>query len=198
MTVWRQWAEQRRGRLIEEAELEYPLATSFGAISPKEMNFWLAKFLVEACRIDGKLYPVNTLYQLCCGLARSLKSDRPTIKLFEDPVFTSFRETLDSRVKELKSFGEGRARQAEVLSEEMEEALWQRGLLGDSHPQQLLDTLVYYVGLYFVLWSGKEHQSFQHSPSQLEFVKSPRAAPYLIYREDVSKTNQGGLKHRKF
>ena len=107
LTVWREWTEQRRGRLIEKAELEYPLATNFGAMTPEERNFWLVKFVVEVRRVDGKEYPANILYQLCCGLACSLKSDCPTIKLFEDVLFTSFCETLDSRLKELKSSGEG-------------------------------------------------------------------------------------------
>ena len=82
LTVWREWAEQRRGRLIQEAKFEYPLAMNFGAMTPEEMNFWLANFVVEARRDDEKQYPANTLYQLCCGLARSLKSDCPTIELF--------------------------------------------------------------------------------------------------------------------
>ena len=55
---------------------------NFGAMTPEEMNFWLANFVVEARRDDEKQYPANTLYQLCCGLARSLKSDCPTIELF--------------------------------------------------------------------------------------------------------------------
>ena len=80
---------------------------------------------------------------------------------------------------------------------EMEESLWQQGLLGDSTPQQLLDTMVYYVGLYFALKSGQEHRNLRHFPSQLELIEPQQGAAYLVYREDVSKINQGGLEHRR-
>ena len=37
----------------------------------------------------------------------------------------------------------------------------------------------------------------RYNPCQLQLVEPPSGDPYLTYREDVSKTNQGGLKHRK-
>ena len=36
-----------------------------------------------------------------------------------------------------------------------------------------------------------------HHPAQLKLYESPGERAYLQYTEDISKTNQGGLKHRK-
>ena len=62
---------------------------------------------------------------------------------------------------------------------------------------KLIDTLVFYVGMCFVLRSGEKHRRHRYHPAQIELVEPVGGIPYLMYREDVSKTNQGGIQHRK-
>ena len=70
------------------------------------MNFWLAKFVLEVRRKDGKPYCPETLYQICCGLVRLLKeADRAEVDILANPMFVCFRASLDVRMKELKSTG---------------------------------------------------------------------------------------------
>ena len=87
-------------------------------------------------------------------------------------------------------------KKAEVIGIEQEDMLRKKGLLGDHSPQALLDTLVYYIGLYFAIRGG-EHRQLRFKPSQLQLVEPANASPYLAFTEFVSKTNQGGLLHRK-
>ena len=84
-------------------------------------------------------------------------------------------------------------RQAQVITASDEDYRWNLGLLGEHSPQVLFDTIVYMVGLYFALRSGNEHRRLRHNPSQLQVIEPPDGRAYIIYREDVSKTNQGGL-----
>ena len=69
---------------------------------------------------------------------------------------------------------------AEVLAEEEEDLLWTKGFLGGQTPQSLLDTVIFYNGMYFALRSGREHRKIRNSP-----------------HEDTSKNHQDGLKGRK-
>ena len=100
-------------------------------------------------------------------------------------------------MKQRKSTGAYKKKKANIISEELEDVLWEKRLLGDSNPQVLLDTMVYYLEYYFALRSGMEQQRLRYYPSQLTLVENPGTRPYLHYKEDVSKTNQGGLKHRR-
>ena len=101
-------------------------------------------------------------------------------------------------MKRLQSLGLGsQRRQAEPLTTEDEEMLWEKGLLGDATPQTLLDTMVFCNGLYFALRSGREHRQLKMNPWQIELDEPCDDRPYLKYTEDISKNRPGGIKGRK-
>jgi hypothetical protein len=99
-------------------------------------------------------------------------------------------------MKILKSTGNYTKQSADVITEEMEDKLWELKLLGDHNPQVLLDILFYGIGLCFALRRGEEHRQLHHDPCQITLHEPPTGSSYLIYTEDVSKTNQGGLTHK--
>ena len=134
---------------------------------------------------------VSIRYVVDSGIALHV-ADRSEINIFNSPGFVMFRATLDSCMKELKVTGNFEVKQAEPITGEIEDLLRQKGLLGDSNPQTLLDTLVFYIGMYFTLRSGQEHLRLRHQPSQLHLVEPSWGIPYLVYKEDVSNTNRGG------
>ena len=163
---------------------------------PSELNYWLSKFVLETRKADGDNYPPDTLYVICSGLQRFIRETRPEINLFKDPAFTGFQCTLDSEMKRLWSLGLGvKKKQAEPITVEEENLLWDKVLLGEENPQALLDTILFLCEIHFALRSGEEHRSLQLS--QFELVVPEEGYAYLIYTENFSKNNQGVLQHRK-
>ena len=126
------------------------------------------------------------------------QSGKPEVDFFRDRRFSEFCASLDAEMKRLQGEGyESTKRQAEVLTEEEENSLWEKKLLGYHSPQTLLDTIVFYNGLFFALRSGQEHRQLRRSPCQIQVVKHPGEWPYLKYTEDISKNHPGGLKGKK-
>ena len=121
------------------------------------------------------------------------------MRLFNDDKFCFLRDALDAMMKESASDGLGLTKkQGEVITLDEEEQLWSKGVLGDSKPQQLLDTIVYLFGIHFALRGGSEHPRLRSENSLIVKGKDKRTGlEYLEYREDISKTNAGGLKDRK-
>ncbi len=165
--------------------------------NPVQLDKWLSRFVIEIQRTDGKPYPPSTLYQIFCGLSRHIRETRPGINIFIESCCDGFRKTLDGQMKRLRSLGHGVVvRQAEPVTTEEEEKLWQEGLLGDHSPQTLLDTILFSCGLAFAMRSGEEHRSLQLP--QFKLVESATdGSNYLVYNENYSKNNSGGLKDRK-
>ena len=80
--------------------------------------------------------------------------------MFESPDFKLFQDSLDAEMKRLTSKGLGcEIKQAEPITEEEEELMWSKGVLGDTDPKTLLNTLFFLLGKFFTLRSGEEHRS---------------------------------------
>ena len=59
------------------------------------------------------------------------------VDIYKDPLFAYFRGAFDSVLKELHQQGIGiYKKQAEVISPEVEERLWNEGVLGDDTPKE--------------------------------------------------------------
>ena len=197
LNVWKEWSKERNAvPFTEELEKNHALVEQFTDLPLESIQFWLPKFIVEVKKSNGENYPAESLYGLCCGLQRSLRENDRVINIFSDDGFNRFRQVLDGRMKQLKASGVFVKKSAEVITEEVEDRLWELGVLGDNSPQVLLDTMFYYIGLYFALRGGEEHRQLRHKPCQIVLYEPPAGPRYLVYTEDKSKTNQGGLLHR--
>ena len=96
----------------------------------------------------------------------------------------TFKASLDS---EMQSKGAGSPkRQAEILTEEEGDHLWKEGLLGDGSPQSLLNSMVFYNGLYFALQIGKEHRQLRSRTCQITLVENPGEKAY--FKEQARRT----------
>ena len=126
------------------------------------------------------------------------QSGKPEVDFFKNQRLSEFRASLDAEMKRLQGERYGSTkRQAEVLTEEEENSLWEKKLLGDHTPQTLLDNIVFYNGLFFALRSGQEHRQLRRDPCQIQVVEHPGERLYLKYTEDISKNHPGGLKGKK-
>ena len=116
-------------------------------------------------KTDGTEYPPNTVHHIVCGVMRHLRCTKPDIDFFKDAEFSSFRSSLDGEMKRLQSRGLGsNHKQAEALTVQEEEQLWEENILGDHSPESLLNTIIFMNGLYFALRSGDEHRQLRHKP----------------------------------
>ena len=191
--IWKEWCKHRQ----DTSSCNIP---PLSAITASELQYWLTRFITEVRKKNAVeyRYPPNTLLHICTGIIRYLRNNgHPSMDIFKDEIFAEFRVTLDAEVKRLTAIGLGsKKRQAEPLSEENEEQLWEKGLLGDHNPVSLLNTIVFMNGLYFALRSGSEHRNLRFASSQLEIVEREGEWPYVLYTEDSSKNHPAGLKGR--
>jgi hypothetical protein len=185
VNIWKEWSQHRRQTCSSITEWPVHLFIA----QPQELNHWLSKFVLETRKANGEPYPPDTLYGICSGLLRYIRERRPEINIFKDAQFAGFQRTLDAEMKRLRSMGLGvRKKQAEPISIQEEDLLWEKGCLGDQDPHTLLDTMLFLCGLHFALRSGEEHRSLR--TSHFEIKQDKNGSECLVYTENTSKNNQ--------
>ena len=150
----------------------------------QQLDYWLSKFVLETRKLDGDHYLPKPLYAICCGLQRYIQDHCPNINLFSSPLFAGFGKVFDGEMKRLRSTGVGvSVKQAESMTVNEANQLWEKGVLGDHSPQSLVDTMLFLCGLNFALRSGEEHRSLQ--VSQFTLTHSANGSLQLEYTEKI-------------
>lgn len=165
-----------------------------------QLTYALTRFILKVRKKTGENYPSQTLYEIVISLQLYLCMYGRDFKFLDDKDFVAVRNTLDNRMKELSRAGIVAPRiQAQAITIEQENKLWSEGVLGDSNPKQLSDTILYMFGLHFALRAGVEHHNLHVGPNSQITVKfdNQLKKEYLEYTEDCSKNQQGGIDQRK-
>ena len=97
-----------------------------------------------------------------------------------------------AELKHLKPAGNGsHKRKAEPLTQEQEELLLVKGILGDHSPKALLNSVFYFNGICFALRSGDEHRCLRYRDSQIQAFENPESVLALSILKILQKTTRG-------
>ena len=140
---------------------------------------------------------------MACALQSHLHKKKINWKIVHGDGFTDFNRVLDAVMQERATQCIGTIRrQADVISMEFENNLWDTNVLGEDTPDKLKSTVLFLLGVNSALRAGDEHYAIRRPggcvPSQLSFEQNSAGIRCLVYREDtVTKTNRGGLRDMK-
>ena len=89
-------------------------------------------------------------------------------------------------------------KKAKVIFESDENYLWEHDSMGNDNLEVLRNTLVWVLGLNFVLRAGQERRNLRMKNSQLSVAIDEDGKQYLEYKEDVSKDVSQVMKSTSF
>ena len=195
--MYREWHANRHSLGLEYIVCDLE---DKATITAESLKFALCRFITEVKKVNGEEFPGKMLYHILICVQFHLECLGFAFKIINDPAFKDLKFTLDNTMKACVCDGIGLTmRQANILTATDEDLLWSLGLLGTSHPDHLLNTVIFAIGKGFALHAGKDHQALRALPfkSQFQFMRDSDGEIFLHYSEDVgTKTNKGGLKHR--
>ena len=196
VSMYCEWREARLNDQNVAKEIIRADLNKVVELNKGDLAYALARFIREIRRLDGKDYPPNTLKEIIIMIQMYLHERDVYWKLLDNPDFVALRNVVDNTMKERTAMGLGVKQSSDVISLQNEHKLFQVGALGEENPQQLLDTVIYMMGLHCALRGGVEHQRLRRPRfrSQIEFKKDENEVERMIYSEDpLHKTAQGGI-----
>ena len=201
MRAFRQWRSQKLDSLVEfdvklfESDIDTP-----AMLTKENFRHSLCMFIPEVTKLkDGSDYPGKTLYEMITSIQKYLNQHKVFWKLIDDPEFLEVRTVLDNVMKERAEQNIGLIKkQAQFISMEHEQELWEKGILREENADKLSSTILFLIGVNVGLRAGDKHyclrRDSKEKKSQLSFERAPNGKRCLVYREDnITKTNDGGV-----
>ena len=155
------WQDQRNKKAVNSPSLNIsPINVNLEDMTKDELNYSIARVICEVKKQNGDKYPGVTLHELVICLQLYFDTMNKPYKFLQQQEFLQIKNTLDGQMKDRASEGLGsRPKQAEVITVNEEAMMWDKGVLGSGNPTQLLNTLIYLLGLNFALRGGQEHRN---------------------------------------
>ena len=170
--------------------------TSLLTMNPSEMDVSLATFISEARNKDGGEYRSDTKHQIITSIQKELELNCKKVKLIDVERFPELYYALDIAMKDASNQDVRlKTKSADAISPQQEDLLWAIGILGVDTGKRLLRSVFYIMGVHFGIRGGREHRNL--NASNFSFDRDSDGREYVQYIERTSKTNQGGIKHRK-
>ncbi len=161
-------------------------------MSKSELSYALCRFLLEVTNEKSKQYPRETLYSILIALQMYFNSKGVYYKFMQDADFTDIHNTLDNTMKKLSKLGKithKEKAQPFILSEE--DAMWCDGILGQDNPEQLINTLMYLLGVHLSLRAIDKYKALKvgyYSQIKIKYDEE-HECKFLQYTELRSKNH---------
>ncbi len=193
------WRKEMLTRGEGTVELLDLTAKPLENISSSELNFLLQYFIPSARKEGGEKYPPRTLKEIIALIQHYFNMDlNRQISIFCDGEFAETRLILDATMKKLAEEGLVKPKKrANVITVGHEAGLWKNNVLGVNNPQQLLDSLIFSLGLHLGLRACAEHRALEFGENSQLALQWKDGEECIIYTERVSKNKKFGLKQSR-
>ena len=139
------------------------LDVSVGKVSASELDKVLQHFFAELKKQDGSDYEPDSLRTMLGALDRHFRNIGHECRIIKDKEFAECRQVLNGKAIELREMGKGkRKNKADIITEEEEEIMWKKGVLGDGDPASLNYTVFLYQQS--AVWNTRKAGTPPNSP----------------------------------
>jgi hypothetical protein len=158
-------------------------------LSDNELDICLQYFIPSVRKLDGSPYPPRTVKEMVALVQHYYNVELGRrFSIFTDTAFQESRRVLDAMMKKLARDGlVVPTKRSGVITYEMESELWDSAVLGDGNPQQLLDTMIFMLGLHLSLRACQEHRSLSYGEGGALELGIRDGVECLLYRYSMDE-----------
>lgn len=155
-----------------------------------ELSPLLCRFLVSVRKQNGDDYEPSCLRGMLASFDRQLRRYEYGEYIATGPRFAKVRETLSKKQMQLKSDGKGGCPyKSDPVTDSDIDTFWEKGQLGGSTPDSILQTLWFYNTVHFGLRGCQEHRDMCWGDITLK--SDENGHEYLEFTERQTKTRTG-------
>lgn len=161
----------------------------------EELAAAFPKFFADVRTIKGEHYRSSSIRSICNGINRILTGRDSKMSFFDHNLFKSSYAVADGLIKTLKVQEDPKGARSDTITKGQESVLFKLGILGNSNPETLQRTLLYFCGKYFAIRGGEELRNVR--VDDFRFRSIAENLMEITYLERRAKNRQGGLGSRK-